>query len=138
MISTCLADTSELPVKDYDYYKQKSAGQKTGAWFLVAGGGICILIAAGMGSEDIGTSWNQLFSQTDEDRKALKRREKTENTLIIAGVVTALGSVPLFIAGRRNKLRARLAMKNEKLSSFLPVGSGKYVSGITLTIPIGK
>lgn len=90
----CLSFTSILIaqsiVKDKNYFTQKSRNQKTAAFILLGGGAGLTAggILAGSGSE---TSFDGA---------------ETSTILIGAGVLAMAGSIPLFLASKRNKEKA--------------------------------
>lgn len=91
-------------------YLQKSKNQKSAAITLVAGGGVLMLI--GIPSWASGFSYGLDFSNPDREAGAVQM--KSANALFIAGGALMLGSVPLFIASAKNKLRGlSLSFKKE-------------------------
>ncbi len=91
------------PVTKADYL-QKSKNQKTGAWVLL-GGGIALM----------GTGF--LIGGGNE-----ASLDNAETGVIIAGigVLSAIGSIPLFIASGRNKRKGMsLSFKNETAPQIL-------------------
>ena len=112
--NSCAQDNDyQKPVTREDYLKT-SKGQKTAGF---------IFLGAGVGSV--------LLSQ---------RADSFTGTgiLEIAGVLSALSSIPLFIAGGKNKRRAFLLPATQKTALGLPPNMGKSVTGLTLNIPLGK
>ena len=70
-------------------YLQKSKKQKTGAWVLLGGGAA---VAVGAAILDVSSDWS-----------------KSETPYLVAlstGCASMLGSIPLFIASKRNKRKA--------------------------------
>lgn len=84
-------------------YLKKSKTQKTIAWALVAAGTTLIVIGG-----TIGTHGVEDVSLNDAE---------AGGGLIIAGAVIDLGSIPLFIAGAKNKRRAMSVTINNE---FVP------------------
>jgi hypothetical protein len=84
-------------------YLKKSKGQKTAAIVLLAGGGALITVGAILTTNDV-------VNLDIEDNS----NEDVEAALILAGGVAMLGSIPFFIASRKNKERAmQVSFKNE-------------------------
>jgi hypothetical protein len=105
--------TSHTSIKT-DYLK-KSKTQKTVAWVLVAAGTSLIVIGG-----IIGTHGGEEVNFNDA---------ATGGGLIVAGVLMDLGSIPLFIAGAKNKRRAMSVTIN---SDFVP----RLQQGIIARVPI--
>ena len=85
-------------------YLKKSKGQKTGAIVLLAGGGTLALIGAVV-SVDQGVDY--VFDPQDS-------QGDVGAVLFVVGGVAMLGSIPLFIASRKNKEKAmQVSVKNE-------------------------
>ena len=101
------------PVTREDYMKL-SRGQRTGAFVLLGAGVGAALISQKAGS----------FGTT--------------GILLVGGVLSAAGSIPLFISAGRNKAKASLMPAAQKTALGLPPNMGKYVTGLTLKIPLGK
>lgn len=97
------------PLTKQDHY-QKSKNQKTAAIALVTGGSVIMLIGI--------PSWTSGFSDGldffNPDPEAGTKEMKSANAFFIAGGVLILGSVPLFIASAKSKLRGvTLSFKKE-------------------------
>jgi hypothetical protein len=96
-------DTSTSHTSIKTDYLRKSKTQKTIAWVLVAAGTTLMVIGSTVGNhaaDDL--SINEASSG---------------GGLIIAGAVVGLGSIPLFIAGAKNKRRAMSVTINNE---FVP------------------
>ncbi|MGZ3845379.1 MAG: hypothetical protein ACXVLT_05290 [Flavisolibacter sp.] len=79
-------------------YLQKSKAQKSAAWVMLGGGIATMVAGASISLQDI-------FSNN-----------ATGPVLFSVGLLSSLGSIPLFIAASRNKIiAASLSFKNEKL-----------------------
>lgn len=104
-----LSDTNAVkPVKGtVAWHEMKKKNQKTAAYLLLSGG--TILAVASLNS-----SLNFNWIQTEEER----RKERAAYTRAWIGMGVMVGSIPLFISGRKHKMKARMLLKNE--SSFLP------------------
>lgn len=70
-------------------YLQKSKKQKTAAWILLGGGAA---IAVGAAILDVSSDWS--------------KSETPYLVALSAGCASMLGSIPLFIASKRNKTKA--------------------------------
>lgn len=99
----------ETPTLKTDFLK-KSRTQNTTAWFLLGGGLVLQIVGAGISANETVTDFSNIFS--GEERKST-------NTVEILGytsLVSMLGSIPLFIAARKNKKKAMsLSLKNETM-----------------------
>ena len=108
--------TASKPSTREDYL-QKSANQKTGAWILLGAGAAVIAISA--------------VSNTDLDILPV---------LVIGGGAAVLGSIPLFIAARKNKKRglamtANLEIQRSPVLTYL--GASKPFSpGISIRLTL--
>ena len=113
-------------------YLQKSKNQKAAAVTLAAGGGVLILFGI--------PSWGSGFSDgldfSNPDPEAGTAEMKSATAFFIAGGVLILGSVPLFIASAKNKLRSmNLSFKNER-AALVQKGSLVNRTIPTLTLKI--
>ena len=115
-------------------YLQKSKNQKAAAITLAAGGGVLILFGI--------PSWGSGFSDgldfSNPDPEAGVTEMKSATTFFIAGGALILGSVPLFIASAKNKLRSmNLSFKNET-AILVQKGSfaNRSVPSLTLKISL--
>jgi len=89
----------------HDEYLKKSKNQKTGAWLLLGGGSALVVIGlVSTSTEDVA---NYVFGGD-------KTGFNTGLVLFYTGVLSGLGSIPLFIASARNKKKAMsISFKNE-------------------------
>jgi hypothetical protein len=121
LIAFSFASFSQKASLTKDEYLTKSKNQKTTAWILASGG--AALIAIGLA---VGNGKEASFDQAGAG-------------VIVGGlgVVSIIGSIPLFIASGKNKKRGMaMAFKNEPL--FFPKkGSFTKLSCPSLTIRIG-
>ncbi len=124
---------SPEPGNDKTDFLQKSRNQKTTAWLLVGGGGAVLItgliVSVANTTHDI------------VDVATLQGQGRNTNTgaiLIVAGGVTALGSIPLFLASSRNKRKANLSVSKQSTGYGLPNGKAKSITGVSLSIPLGK
>jgi len=90
-------------------YLKKSKNQKTGAWVLLGGGSALILIGVLVG-----------------DRKEASFDDAATGGIIAAiGILSAIGSVPLFLASARNKrkaMNASASFRFERIPTFNQTG----------------
>lgn len=123
---------AKQPFTSADLFK-KSKNQKTAAWICLGGGlglgatGLIITIANG--TSDV-VSLLVLQPKVHDYRAA--------SALMLIGAAGIVGSIPLFIASSKNNQKARLMLKQEKVSFILPGQSGSRITGLTLSIPLGK
>ena len=61
----------------------------------------------------------------------------TLSTVAEVGFVTALTSIPFFIASGRNKRKARFMLTSQKIAFSLP-NEDRYITNITLKLPLGR
>ncbi len=125
--------TNVAPAIKTDYL-QKSKNQKAAAITLAAGGGVLILF--GIPSWGSGFSDGLDFSNPHPETGAAKMKSAT--AFFIAGGALILGSIPLFIASAKNKLRSmNLSFKNET-TTLVQKGSfaNRSVPSLTLKISL--
>jgi hypothetical protein len=88
--------TNPAPSQTKQDYLQKSKNQKTAAWVLLGGGAALLIGGVAWGSSD----WEATGP----------------SVLFVAGGLSMLGSIPLFISSGKNKKRAiSMSFKNEKV-----------------------
>lgn len=90
-------------------YLRKSKNQKTAAWILLAGGAVLLTTGALVGN-------NEEASFDDAATGAI---------IAGAGLLSAITSIPLFIASRRNKKKAM------KVSTYLEMRRNPVKTGTT-------
>lgn len=112
----------------------KSKKQKTAAWFCIGGGAALVTTGFVLGTRKVAEDVVNLFTLQNTPQHSYAG----ENICLITGGVAMLSSIPLFISASNNKRKARLTIKDEKVALGLPIKAGKKISGITLSIPIGK
>ncbi len=99
-----------------DFYLEKSRNQQTAAWILLGGGTVLIGTAYLLGNRS-----NSSFNDA-----------ATGVALAGIGVVAGFSSIPLFIASKKNKVKAKLTISLDRLPA-----TGKQMRGIGVSIPIG-
>ena len=96
---------------DADLLLLKSKKQKTAAWILLGGGGTLILTGIIIPKGEI--TREAFFLRNDYKNDGIK------STLIPSGAVAMLGSIPFFIASKKNKKKAMsISFKNETVPQF--------------------
>lgn len=100
------------------YYLQKSRSQKTIGWVLLGGG--LALYTAGVASFS-----NSIFTESTAGSEVM----------ILAGSLSTIACIPLFITAAKNKGRAEILLRHENV----PLGMvpGKRLS-LGLTVPLGR
>lgn len=109
-------------------YLIKSKQQKKAGWILLGGGTALTVIGLATFPKD----YNIIFGND----KRTESKADVAGGLIIAGGLSMLGSIPLFIVARKNKTMANLTVAMQKTALLLPVKTVKVVTGITLSIPL--
>jgi len=118
---TILTGTAS-PQALHDFYKKKSRTNKTVAWIMLSSGVVMFI-----GGSLINFDENFLNSQGDQSKGAW---------LAYLGIGSTLGSIPFFIAGRKNKLKARLALKGEAVTIGNKMLPKSAYTAFALTIPL--
>ena len=94
---------SQTPAFSKDYYLKKSKNQKTVAWVML-GGGLAITAIFGFRKD---------VEQQGINVDPLAHRDAP---IVLAGIASALGSIPFFISSAKNKGRAlSVAIRNKKI-----------------------
>lgn len=126
--------TNPLPALSKQDYLQKSKNQKTAAWLLVAGG--AALIVSG------GIVWvNHINEKAETDPFGAYMEAYTTTTgdwIAVAGLVAAAGSIPLFIAGAKNKRKAMsMSFKKEMVPQLQKTSfANRFVPSLSLKISL--
>ncbi|MBL0182795.1 MAG: hypothetical protein IPP96_11085 [Chitinophagaceae bacterium] len=120
---------NNAPVNDEPVnYLQKSRNQKIAGWCFVGAGAVGLAI--GLASFPKG----DLLFPSDEDASKADRA----TTITIIGSALLIGSTPFFILSNVNKRKARLSVSSNKTGFGVPSKVNKNITGITMSIPIGK
>lgn len=114
-------------------YSLKAKHQKTAAWICLGGGFLLATTGVVIAVNNTTNDLFNIFSVTPTYHDYT-----TESVLMITGTAGMLGAIPLFISAANNKRRARLSIDSQKTAFGLPGHVSRKISGITLTIPIGK
>ncbi|MES1220820.1 MAG: hypothetical protein ABUT20_35295 [Bacteroidota bacterium] len=109
-------DTSQTPTSKG--YLQKSKHQKTAGWILF-GGGSTLMLAAVISMN--GEAWGDAIFDGDNSKI------NTGTNLFLAGLGCGLGSIPLFIAGTRNKRKAENMIAFFKMENHSKIQNGTFV-----------
>jgi len=96
-----------------DYYLKKSKTQKTVAWCMLGGGVAMATIGLVLVDKQINNDFNSFNNLGSAGGSAI---------LGIAGIGTALGSIPFFISSAKNARRAAaISFNNQKM--LFPLGN---------------
>lgn len=98
----------DSPLLKTDYLK-KSKNQKTAAWVLLSGGGLLSAIGLVITANDVTNDLVNIFDPS------YQQSSNTGPVLLVAGSITMLGSVPLFVASSKNYRRAITASAGLKM-----------------------
>jgi len=112
-------------------YSIKAKKQNTAGWVMLGGGAIVTAIGVAIFPKDYDIFGFGNSSGTES-------QASLATAFTIAGTLSMLGSIPVFIAAGKNRRRAELALSNQKISFQLPGKMSQHISGISLSIPIGK
>lgn len=115
-----------------EYYLEKSRRQKEGAWVLLGLGGLGTVIGVIIFPENYGNTWFGDNNKSDDNNSI------ASIIVTAAGVALMANSIPLFIKSAKNKKRARLAVSYQKTGFGVPPNISKGITGISLSIPLGK
>ncbi|HEV7332601.1 MAG TPA: hypothetical protein VGN63_16300 [Flavisolibacter sp.] len=113
-------------------FLKKSKEQKAGAILLLLGGVTMMAIGAGSAAEDMDLNLSLWSTSGPEPAQ----KNQTGMGLFIAGGVTTLSSIPLFIAAGRNKRKAQL-VSGSQTSMVAPDWKIKQTT-VGLAIPMGR
>lgn len=109
------------PGKDYDYYMHKKKNN------LTAGS---ITLGAGLLLSGIGWAVASNSNSFDDDQTAA--------ILLIAGAASGIASIPLMVMSFVYGHKAKVELTNQKTGFGIPSKVSKNITGITLSMPIGK
>ena len=117
-------------ISDYDYYMKKSSNKNTVAWIMVSGGAVC----TGIGILTFPKDYDVVF----ENSKSTDGKAEFSSTLTIIGIAAMICSIPFFISSSIDRHKAHISISNQKTGFGIPLKYGKELTGVTLSIPIGK
>lgn len=115
-----------VPAITTDYLK-KSKNQKTAAWVLLGGGfalsTTSILIGTAKATEDLAYGLGGFLL----GEPAPQNDYTAENILLVTGTAAMLGSIPLFIASKKNKKKAINMSANIKMETATMIQYQSFV-----------
>ena len=118
-------------VHDKAYYLKKSRNNRIASFSLVGGG----LVIAGIGALTFPKDYDIIFGNSSEKES----KADVSTALMVVGVAAMLSSIPFTVMASVNKRRANAMVASQKTGSgMVPAGVSKNITGITMTIPIGK
>jgi hypothetical protein len=118
------------PVHNKDYYLKKSRDNRIASLCLVGGG----FVIAGIGALTFPKDYDMIFENGSEKES----QADASTALIIAGSAVMLSSIPFTVLASVYKRKANLMVTSQKTGFGVPANVSKDITGITLTIPIGK
>ncbi|GAA4340329.1 hypothetical protein [Flaviaesturariibacter amylovorans] len=125
--SAQLADSTAPARGTAAWHLGKARSQKTAAWILLGGGTLVGVIGLG---NSINMSGGYLGPASEEE----KSKQRVGEVMFLVGGAAVLGSVPLFLAGARNK---RIALGMKRQASYLPdPGRQHSFAALSLRLPI--
>lgn len=108
------------PGNDYDYYIRKKRNT------LTAG---LVTLGAGLAASGIGLLVSSNSSLDDDGTAAI---------LFISGAASGIASIPLMAISLGYNHKAKLALKEQQTGFGVPPKVGKTITGISISIPLGK
>ncbi len=108
--------TPETPAVKIDYLKISRA-QKTAAWLMLGGGTILVIAGTSIALQDV-----YLFSSSSGGS-----HYATGSAMFYAGGIAMLGSIPLFIAGAKNKGRSMAATAQLKMEPLVSLRQQSFI-----------
>ncbi len=121
-LKSMYASGNNLPDKDYDYYMRKRKNNLTAGWVTLGSGvllsGIGLLIA---------TNTSASFDDA-----------ATGGVITIIGAASGIASIPCMIMATVYKNKAKMQVSTQKTGFGVPSNVSKNITGITISIPIGK
>ncbi len=118
---------SRSPQELYDYYSHKRTTNNTVGWILLVSG--VAMQAGGLASaaSQPWVIWGTPPAGYNKNKGA---------SLFIAGLGTALLSIPFFISAHRNKIKARLALERRSVSFDNRILYNSNYTAIILRVPL--
>ncbi len=117
-----MAGDSARIVKDHAYYRQKSKEQRNNGLILLGSG----VVVSGVG----------LLIATKKD--ATFDQQTTGGVIMLAGAVLGIVSIPMMIMATVNHHKASTMISSQPTGFGVPANVSKNITGITMSIPIGK
>ncbi len=97
----------------YDFYSLKQKRQKTAAWICLGGGAAMTITGLILAENNAEGTIKSIFT---EEKNGSEEGFVSGSLLTIVGGATSLASIPLFISAGKNKRKAALSIKGERLS----------------------
>ena len=120
-----------VPAHDKAYYMKKSRNNRIASYCLMGGGALVM----GIGALTFPKDYDIIFGNSSEK----ENKADAATALIVVGAAVMLTSIPFTVMASVNKRRANAMVASQKTGSgVVPPGVGKNITGITITIPIGK
>jgi len=111
------------PDRDQEFYKRRSKNYRIVGWSTLGAGvvlsGIGVLLASG-------------------DYATNNPNSNTAAVLTIAGATSGIVSIPFMIMASVYKHKARATVENQKTGYGVPPNVSSYITGITVSIPLGN
>ena len=122
----CQATPNDIPTVKTDYLK-KSKNQKTAAWILLGGGFALSTTSIVMASSKVTEDYVSAIAGVFSTEPAPQNDYTAENILLITGTAAMLGSIPLFIASKKNKRKAMDMTANIKMENVRMIQNQSFV-----------
>jgi hypothetical protein len=121
---TALCQPTNTPVSPVqtDYLK-KSKHQKTVAWILLGGGAVFATTGLAIGINSALNEFGTIITTGHEDKSFV-----AGEVLFYTGIVSMLGSIPLFIISSRNKRRANTSSAFFKMEPIPVMQQTSFIS----------
>lgn len=119
---------NQKPLSDIELsrlYMKKSRDQKTAGW---------IFLGSGITLNFIGT----FLVPAENEKEAKVERPGTSAALFLVGSVSALMSIPLFISGANNKVKAEFILSERNIPLSFEKGRNISLNSIGIGITLGK
>ena len=113
------------PGEDADFYMQRSKNYRIVGWSTLGAG----LVASGAGLLIATNSSNTFYNDANDNAAAI---------FFLVGAVSDITSIPFMIMATSYKHKAKAMITSQKTGFGVPGKVSKDITGITLTIPIGK
>ncbi|NEW79140.1 MAG: hypothetical protein GZ086_06865 [Gelidibacter sp.] len=133
-ITALSQQTKTAPTLTKQDYLQKSKNQKKTAWMMV-GGGTVLLITGLVIPKGEFTGYESIYGIPGYERY---KNDDIKAAFVVTGILSSLGSIPLFIASGKNKKRAMNATVYFEIqqNSVLTNTGITFLSSPTLTTKI--
>lgn len=118
------------PTYDKAYYLKKSRNNRIASLCLVGGG----FVIAGIGALTFPKDYDIIFENSSEKES----KADAATALIVVGAAAMLSSIPFTVMASVNKRKANLMVTSQKTGFGVPPNVSKHITGITMTISIGK